>query len=155
KKSKASPEEESNQLTCETGRKLNHHAFPVPKALQPAVDFWKMVYTQYDRRYEIFHDIENLSIFYSILDFSDFYINSNLSEDERRAIRKDREEAEKDRIRGILIRLSAQDYQVGDLSAEERKIYDLYRDDPDPLKFKEAAEGRIRSQTGIKDKFMA
>ncbi len=46
--------------------------------------------------------------------------------------------------------------EVSMLTPEERRIYDLFLDDPDPDKFVSAQEeGRIRSQTGIQDKFTA
>ena len=156
KKSKGAPPEPENQLTSEAGRRLLHYKFEVPESLKPAVDFWKLVYSKYDRRFEIFHDTKNLKVIYSVLDFSDIYDSPSLSDSERRALRRNRIESEKDRIRGILRRLAAGDYTPAQLNKEERRIYDLFQDDPSPDKFMEATEdGRVRSQTGIQDKFIA
>ncbi|HEX5032944.1 MAG TPA: lytic transglycosylase domain-containing protein, partial [bacterium] len=144
----------ANQLTNEAGRKLVHHDFVVPPELKSAVDFWKLVYSKYDRRYEVFHDTRDLSRIYSVLDFSDIYVSS-LSDSERRVLRKERIRDEKERIRAILLRLAAADYTLGQLDREERRIYDLFKSDPDPDKFYAATEdGRLRSQTGIQDKFL-
>ncbi|HKX13008.1 MAG TPA: lytic transglycosylase domain-containing protein [bacterium] len=157
KKAKKAPKEEKvagNQLTNEAGRKLTHYDFTVPPELKPAVDFWKLVYSKYDRRYEIFHDTKDLSRIYSVLDFSDIY-SAALSDSERRLLRKERLRDEKDRIRAILQRLSYGDYTTSQLDREERRIYELFKNDPDPDKFVAASEdGRLRSQTGIQDKFL-
>ncbi|HCU24186.1 MAG TPA: hypothetical protein DF383_04135 [Deltaproteobacteria bacterium] len=154
KKGKA-PAESRNQLTREEGRKLTHYNFEIPSELRPAVDFWKLVYSKYDRRQEIFHDTQNLKIIYSVLDFSDLYV-SPLSDTERRNLRRTRIDAEKERIRAILLRLGQGGFQEADLSAEEKRIARLFQDDPNPGKFLEAADAdRIRSQTGIQDKFIA
>src|SRR5918996_5336844 len=158
KKAKKSKKEDktvaTNQLTNEAGRKLVHHKFTVPPELRPAVDFWKLVYSKYDRRYEIFHDTQDLSRIYSVLDFSDIY-SAALSDSERRLLRKERIRDEKDRIRAILQRLSYNDYTPSQLDREERRIYDLFKTDPYSDKFIAATEdGRLRSQTGIQDKFL-
>ncbi|HKY62931.1 MAG TPA: lytic transglycosylase domain-containing protein [bacterium] len=154
KKAKKEDKGPANQLTNEAGRKLVHYDFPVPPEIKSAVDFWKLVYSKYDRRYEIFHDTRDLSRIYSVLDFSDIYISS-LSDSERRVLRKERIRDEKERIRAILLRLAAADYTLGQLDREERRIYDLFKSDPDPDKFYAATEdGRLRSQTGIQDKFL-
>jgi membrane-bound lytic murein transglycosylase D len=154
-KKKQGEAEPTNQLTRETGRKLVHYTFNVPPELKPAVDFWKLVYSKYDRRHEVFHDTKNLKVIYSVLDFSDIYDSPALSPGMRRALRKERIGDEKARIRAILQKLAAGDYTPGQLSAEERRIYDLFQSDPDPDKFVSAQEdGRIRSQTGIQDKFL-
>ncbi|KAB2838040.1 lytic transglycosylase domain-containing protein, partial [bacterium] len=59
-------------------------------------------------------------------------------------------------IRAMLLKLHQGDYTPAQLDAEERRLYDLFQSDPDPLKFLAATEeGRIRSQTGIQDKFTA
>lgn len=156
KKDKKAKKEESvagNRLTTEGKRKLVHYNFTVPPELKPAVDFWKLVYSKYDRRYEVFHDTQDLSRIYSVLDFSDIY-DAPLGDSERRILRKERIQDEKNRIRAILQRLSAGDYTVSQLDKEERRIYELFQNDPDPDRFIAATEdGRLRSQTGIQDKF--
>ncbi len=144
-----------NHLSRTEGRRLIHHLFKTPAQLEVAVDFWKMVYTRYDRQYEIFHDTDDLGVVYSVLDFSDLYKNGALDGSEIRAIRRDRIADEKDRIRSILQRLHDEAPPANALTHEEKTIYDLFKDNPDPDKFHEAKkEGRLRSQTGIKNNFM-
>jgi len=160
KKSKKGKKEESpedlfsNHLTPESGRKLLHYAFEVPPGLRTAVDFWKMVYTKYDRTYEIFHDTEDLGIVYSILDFNDLYNNPALSDADRRSIRRSRIADEKSRILGILKRLSEGVASPKELSSGELAIYQLFGERNDPDSFLAAMQdGRLRSQTGIKNNF--
>lgn len=156
KKGKGEATERANYLTNHEGRKLVHHRFEVPPDIRHAVDFWKLVYSKYDRRHEVFHDTKNLRVIYSVLDFSDIYDSAGLSPAARRALRKERIQGEKDRIRAMLLKLHQGDYTPAQLDAEERRLYDLFQSDPDPLKFLAATEdGRIRSQTGIQDKFTA
>jgi len=158
KKDKKTEETEdpfANHLTSETGRKLLHVTFPVPPGLKTAVDFWKMVYTKYDRNYEIFHDTEDLSIVYSVLDFNDLAKNPSLSEQERHNIRRARVQEEKDRILTILNRLAQGVNSTKELSLGELAVYKLFKDNPDPDSFRAAMdEGRLRSQVGIRDNFI-
>lgn len=156
KKGKTEKADSGNSLTRQEGRKLTHYNFEVPPDIKHAVDFWKLVYSKYDRRHEVFHDTKNLRVIYSVLDFSDIYDSASLSPSERRALRKERIQGEKNRIGAMLLKLHQGDYTLGQLNSEERRIYDLFQDDPDPMKFLSASEdGRIRSQTGIQDKFTA
>src|SRR5690606_32788055 len=54
-----------NELSSKRNKPVIHHHFEVPKEIQTAVDFWKKVYSQSDRNFEIFHDTENLAVIYS------------------------------------------------------------------------------------------
>ncbi len=154
KKDKKEGSETTNHLTRHEGRKLVHYKFEVPEDLRPAVDFWKLVYSKYDRRHEVFHDTKNLKVVYSVLDFSEIYDSTLLGATQRRSLRRARIQEEKERIRSMLQRLALGDYTSAQLSPEERRLYDLFQSDPDPDKFSSAQEdGRIRSQTGIQDKF--
>ncbi len=143
-----------NSLTNEKGRKLIHYSFETPKALEPAVEFWKNIYTKYDKRFEVFHDTKNLAIIYSVLNFSDLYESAYVLSEEVRAVRSERVKAEKERIRNVLLSLSSKTSE-DPRTKEEDEIYQLFKNDRNPEKFYAATEeGRIRSQTGIKDKFM-
>ncbi len=144
-----------NHLSVKRQGKVLSYSFEVPKSIKPAVDFWKMVYTQYDRNYEIFHDTENLAVIYSVMDFTDLYNNDALTKEERRALFYPRLEEEEQRIKTLLLSLHAKQNQPEQLSKEEKRIYDLFKDDPNPNKFLEASSSeRIRSQTGIRNKFL-
>jgi membrane-bound lytic murein transglycosylase D len=155
KKKTAKKPRPRNVLTREAGRRLVHYGFEIPPALRTAVDFWKAVYSKYGRAHEVFHDTEYLDIIYSVLDFSDLYGAPRLNGDTIRALRRERVRAEKERIRDVLLTLDEIRLNPRPLSPEEKTIADFFRDDPNPNKYKEAAEdGRIRSQTGIRDNFI-
>ncbi len=125
-----------NQLSEKNDRNLVSYSFPLPESLKPNFEFWKLIYSKYDKNDKVIHDTEHLEVIYSVVD-----ANSASSE--------------KIRIRNILLRLATNDYQEQDLSAEEKRIYHLFDTVNEPEKFKAAAEvGRIRSQTGQKDKFL-
>ncbi len=149
------PEVSENHISVKRHGKVVSYKFEVPQSIKPAVDFWKMVYTQYDRNYEIFHDTENLGVIYSVMDFTDLYNNDALSKEERRALFYPRLEEEEKRIQTLLLTLHANQNHPDQLSKEERRIYDLFKNDPNPNKFLEASSlERIRSQTGIRNKFL-
>lgn len=154
KKSEA-PEGKVNHLSPPRKGKVISHRFEVPSQLKTAVDFWKMIYTKYDRNYEIFHDTENLGVIYSVMDFTDLYNNDALTKEERKALLMPRLQEEEDRIKAMLLHIHDNQYHPERLSKEEKRIYKLFKDDPNPQKFVEAAdEKRIRAQTGIRNKFI-
>jgi len=135
-----------NHLTDLQARKLTPFAFPLPDSLKPNFEFWKLIYSKYDKNQIVIHDTENLSLIYSVVDLnqsSDFDLS-----------KKGQVGAEKERIRGILLKL-ASGVDEKSLSAEEQKIFHLFDKISNPNKFAEAAApGRIRGQTGQKDKFL-
>jgi membrane-bound lytic murein transglycosylase D len=129
--------------------------FKVLPPLREAVDFWKMVYTKYDRNFEIFHDTENLGVIYSVMDFTDLYNRTELTREERLAILQPLLDAEEARIKAMLLRIHEFQRQPDNLNNEERRILEKFKGDNNPDKFLEAAdEARIRAQTGIRNKFI-
>jgi len=146
KKKKEPPARDDNQLS-EKGRPLIPFAFPLPESLKPNFEFWKRIYSEFDINHAVIHDTEHLQVIYSVLDFS----NPGEGDLPKGA----RIRAEKERIRTILERLADGVTEENDLSDEERVVYNLFKTVDEPDKFKAAAEpGRIRSQTGQKDKFI-
>lgn len=128
--------------------------FPYPDNIKPAVEFWKKVYTEYDRNFEIFHDTENLGVIYSIIDFTYLYSNPALDRKGRLAILRPRLEDEELRIMGMLENIHNNQDRPERLSKEEKRILKLFANDPNPNKFLDAANSkRIRAQTGIRNKF--
>ncbi len=130
------------------------YPFSVSPQLKTPVDFWIMVYTKYDREYEIFHDTENLGIIYSVLNFSKLYNNPALDKRARLAILRPKLAEEEKRIKEMLLRIHEFQNQPALLNDEEKRIMKLFSNDPNPNKFIEAANAkRIRAQTGIRNKF--
>lgn len=127
--------------------------FDVPPALQPQVSFWVSVFAIYSRRQVAIHDTERPDRIYRVLDFRDLddggmsevaiEITKNRAVD--RAIRE---------VRASLERLHRLGPRSAQLSEEEARIARLFRHDRDPKKFlRAAAADRVRSQTGLRERF--
>src|SRR5690606_23776378 len=101
----------------------------------------------------VVHDPENLARVYSVLDFRDRAAagESALVLD---VVQRDAVARERERIRGVLLRLDARKGNSSGLSDEERKVWDLFGKDKDPGRFAAAAAPeRIRTQRGLRERF--
>ncbi len=129
---------------------LSSH-FPYPAALRPQVEFWKHVFTT--SKYKVtLHDTVHMRV-YKVLDFQPLYETYSKNERTRSRLRKKRIKQEVKKIRASLLKLHKSGKSVP-LTADEQRIWDLYSDIKNPKKFLHAAQkDRIRSQTGIGEKF--
>lgn len=142
-----------NPADIKKQKKNIREIFTVPEALRAEFGFWKDVYTKYDKSKVLFHDKEHMDVIYSVLDISDIVNNGRPTDDEKIRRKKARVEAEQDRIAAILKGLEEKDYSS--LSREEKRIYHLFDNVREAKKFMTAAgSDRLRSQTGIADKFI-
>jgi membrane-bound lytic murein transglycosylase D len=129
--------------------------FPVLPGLEPQVEFWKKIFATYSTRQVVIHDALYLDRVYEVLDFESLS-DSGLSDAEIAAYSQDKVRSEKERIRAVLLRLHQLGADPGDLSSEEQKIWGLFVDVNNPSKFLEAAaDDRIRSQAGLRERFAA
>ncbi len=94
-------------------------AFEITPELEPIVSFWRDIYAVYTTHQVVLHDTEDLSIRYSVLDFTELD-NRPISDAEKKSIRETEINQEMEKVRAHLS--------------------------------PEAAE-RLRSQTGLKDRF--
>ncbi len=127
--------------------------FPQPAALRTQVKFWQKIFGVYSKHQIVFHDPENLARVYSVLDFRDRAAagESALVLD---ILMRDAIVRERERIRGVLLRLDARQGNTGGLDDEERKVWDLFGKDKDPRRFAVAADpARIRTQRGLRERF--
>ena len=127
--------------------------FPQPAALRTQIKFWQKIFGVYSKHQIVFHDPEHLARVYSVLDFRDRAAAGErelvLDIIEREAVAKERE-----RIRGVLLRLDARQGNSGGLDDEERKVWDLFGNDKDARRFADAADpARIRTQRGLRERF--
>jgi membrane-bound lytic murein transglycosylase D len=127
---------------------LDPEHFPIPTVLEPNIGFWSDVYSLYTVDQVAIHDDRHLNVVYDVLDMSDLR-RSGMSEGQQRRVRQDRVDAARERIVAALRRLSRSDPQ----SAEEERIYKLWA----PIgaqhgRFEEAS-GRVRAQTGLRERF--
>ncbi len=118
--------------------------FPVPAVLVPAVDFWKKIYGVYSSRQVVIHDMDHLEVEYGVLDFD---------EAGKKVSRTAEINAQTAKIRAALSELNAWDGH-SPVSNEAQRIAVLFQNVSDPLKYKKAKDA-IRTQTGMKDRFLA
>lgn len=132
--------------------------FAIPKAIDPEVQLWLKTYAQYHRNQVMIHDTEYMDVIYDLVDLSDI---SPLGDPYAsfpphiRTARLDRVEAAKDRVRAALQRLSDNPSRR-DLSTFEQRIVKMFAHIPGNNKYRDAMDDkRLRSQTGLKDRFRA
>jgi membrane-bound lytic murein transglycosylase D len=152
------------QVTALQAGELNSDSFPSTSSQSPIpllpglstqVEFWKQIFGTYSTRQVVIHDALHLDRVYKVLDFEPLS-ESMLSDAEITAYAQEKVRAEKERIRGILARLHQAGADTNNLSPEEHKIWALFSDVSDPNRFLDAAaEDRIRSQTGLRERFAA
>ncbi len=129
--------------------------FPEPGALRTQVRFWEKIFGVYSKHQIVFHDPENLARVYSVLDFRD-RAAAGESELVLEIVERDAIAQERERIRGVLLRLDARQGNTGGLDDDERKVWDLFGKDKDPQRFALAADpARIRTQHGLRERFSA
>lgn len=127
-------------------------ALPYPDALRPQVEFWTNVFGEYSRYQAIIHDSVYLDKVYAVLDFESLY--DRYSEAKARRMRSARVKREVKKIRTALRNLHRHSAKGGRLSGREREIRAMFADVDERHKFrKAAARGRLRTQTGVRERF--
>ncbi|MGH7572591.1 MAG: transglycosylase SLT domain-containing protein, partial [Gemmatimonadota bacterium] len=121
--------------------------FEVPIGLEPAVDFWKRVYTDWSENEVVFHDRSDLSVVYRVID-------QEKSEDREtyRANEADQEAIVR-RLRDILLDLAARNPDPRTLSGDYEEVYEAFGPGASPEIWRKAADN-IRIQRGLKERFL-
>lgn len=114
--------------------------FPRPPELERDVQFWIRVYTEITTNAGFLHDERNLAVVYEKLEFP-----PDMSPRERQA----QVDRARDRIADALRRIAS---GASPLSAEERRIRDLWGEEGTPGRLREATNG-IRFQLGQANRF--
>ncbi len=125
-------------------------SFEITSELEPIVDFWRKVYAVWDADHVVIHDMDNLDIQYAILDFSNLD-RKDLTDSEKRQARDETVNQEISHIKEALTELENWN-GIEPLSKEARPIAQLFDHIGNANKYKEAKE-KIRTQTGLKDRF--
>ncbi|MFH0924957.1 MAG: transglycosylase SLT domain-containing protein [bacterium] len=116
--------------------------FPCPKKLQPNVEFWEKIYSQYTTKEWVMHDSYDLRIIYEIVNIKDIACKKGLE--------KKRAAAKRRQYRNILDSIIKK--QASNLTPEEERVLNLFQDKtPSRL---EKAKYTIRFQLGQKDRFI-
>jgi len=127
---------------------LPAEAFPRPAALDPAVAFWKDVFTRWD---------ENQVVFFDEMDLSRVYEVRRLpASTGRRETEREREHlraAWKESLVDDLHRLGRSDVDYDHLAGRRARLYRLLGESRDPETYLTAAEN-LRSQRGIRRSFL-
>ena len=127
--------------------------FPYPAALRPQVEFWKKIFATYSKYEVVIHDSETMKI-YKVVDFQPLLDEEGLDEATVLQVRQEQSKIKLEQIRTILLKLHQCGEDCGDLTAEEQRVWDMYRNVNDPDKFRAAAsEDRLRAQVGIRERF--
>jgi membrane-bound lytic murein transglycosylase D len=123
------------------------------KGLEPRIAFWKMIYTQYDRRHVVLHDRENLAIIYKVITFDRL---PEVSELERREQKRKIEE-EGDKIENALKDLANNGVEAAGFSSTHKGVYKALEKAGVRMdrNFLLEVATRVRDQRGIKDRFEA
>ncbi len=115
--------------------------FPRPAELEPDINFWRSIFTEYSTDEGALHDNRNLGIVYERLPMP-----STLSRRERNR----RVAARRKLYRAVLESLGSG--KRSGLTADEQRVLELWGSDTDNREFV-AAAGRIRFQQGLSDRF--
>ena len=125
---------------------------PYPEALRPQVEFWRNVFGKYSRYQAVIHDSVYLDKVYAVLDFQSLY--DKYPEAKARRMRSARVKREVKKIRTALRNLHRHSAKGGRLSGREREIRAMFADVDERHKFrKAAARRRLRTQTGVRERF--
>jgi len=115
--------------------------FPQPAELQPDVDFWVDVFTNYGNDEGVLHDNRNLGVVYDRLAIPEM---TSRRERQRRADKRRKV------LQGVLRSLASG--KRSNLTTEEARILALWPANVSNQTLKDAA-GQIRYQQGLKDRF--
>ena len=124
-----------------TGAAYASEVFPQPAELQPDVDFWVSIFTQYSTDEGVLHDNRNLAVVYARLD---------MPEKTSRRERNRRVDARRKQLQAVLRTLASG--KRNNLSAEEARVLALWPAGVSNETLAVAAK-RIRYQQGLRDRF--
>jgi membrane-bound lytic murein transglycosylase D len=117
--------------------------FPRPAELEPDINFWVTVFTDYTSDEGVLHDNRNLAVVYERLD-----IKASVSRRERNR----KAEARRKHYKAILATLAGGKRKR--LTAEEKRVLELWPADVTNATLRDA-RNRIRFQQGLSDRFRA
>ncbi len=126
----------------------NEALFPIPKSLQPQVDFWIKVYSKYSLNQHVIHDARNLNIVYEIFDIRSVFGNRKVSyRTIRRTVRR-----RTAYWRSVLRQLASHRTNFNHLTGDAKRAFDLWGQKRSH-RFYRMASRNIRAQRGQKERF--
>lgn len=119
--------------------------FSFDERLSPKVNFWVQIYSRYFNHQGVIHDAKYIDHIYEEIDLNSYIGDTS---DDLKAV--------KEKWKSVLISVHTKQNAPETMTAEEKKVFDLFSDVHEPDKFLNAASGkRVRFQQGQKDFFMA
>ena len=128
-------------LVTATASGNDDHLFPLPAELEPDVNFWLSIFSEYGTSEGVLHDNRKLGVIYERVP---------LPENASRRQRQRASNVRRDHYRAILRDLASG--KRDNLSPEEQRVLDLWPADVSNEELS-AAAGRIRFQLGLSDRF--
>ncbi len=117
--------------------------FQVDERMRKNVDFWIRIYTEFTSTQGLIHDAKYIDHVYEILEFK------NETRSTGKVIK-----TEKKKWKEILLAVHRKQLHPEAMTADEKRIFELFRDVNEPNKFLNAAHRkRLRFQLGQKDRF--
>ena len=136
----------------QANRSSSSRALPYPEALRPQVEFWVNIFGTYSKYQVVVHDSVYLDKVYAVLDFRPLLKDHGEAAVARLKAKRTKQEVKK--IRAALLKLHKHGAKGRTLIGREKKIWKLFQDVKDRHKFrKAAAKGRLRTQTGLYERF--
>jgi membrane-bound lytic murein transglycosylase D len=123
--------------------------FPVPENLKTNIEFWKNVFTLYNKNQVIIHDAENLDIVYQVFDANDFFGNQEFSE---KAKWQEIENVKKNYQKILTNLAKKEEIQPDSLQEEYRFVHNLFKPNCSSKNFHRASKN-IRAQKGLREYF--
>lgn len=123
--------------------------FPRSELLAPKVAFWTEAFSKLSEYQSVIHSERDVTRIYAVLDFRDDV--ARLGPAQARRLQMKAEKAVKREVNLHLKRAHALRNKPEQLSPAERKVYDLFADSSDPLRYQKAI-GTFRAQRGLKEK---
>lgn len=135
-------------LEPQDGRTISskqNQIFPLPPALEPAVDFWIKVFADWRRDQVALHDDEYLGVVYRVVDIPG-QVAEGLTTGQRAWMREQEE-----RLAAELSRLSRKHAAGQPLTKEEQRLAQAIKRGGGSIK---GAAERVRSQRGTRERFL-
>jgi membrane-bound lytic murein transglycosylase D len=123
--------------------------FTRPPELRTAIAFWTDIFGKYSENQSVVHSIDDLGKVYMVLDFRDQAATLNPVRLEH--VREAAEHEARAHVDTMLKHIDALQATPDKLSADERRIYDLFASSSDPKRFRREI-GNERVQRGLKER---
>jgi membrane-bound lytic murein transglycosylase D len=123
--------------------------FPVPEQLEANVGFWRSIYGQYPSHQVVIHDERYLDVVYEVVELGDLDA-AGISDATRARGRRSRVRAAEEKTRAVLREL-ARNPELD--TRDARRIRHALRTVGDQSRDFRDASWRVRSQTGLRDRF--